>query len=165
MVLLREVKKRMWIHTVSSRPSSVMLVTQQLKHRSPSCLSLWSSALDGWSSALRRPVDSGERFPSLVTVGFIFPWGGGRAIEEPERRNMRERKTDIAERGMSCPPPGLPAHSSGMRHSLPWGVHGLWRDEWSWSFVSLHPAVVLFCFYDQRFSLHEILIRKRKINA
>lgn len=38
-----------------------------------SCLSRWRPALDGWSSALRRPVDSGEKFTSLVTVGFIFP--------------------------------------------------------------------------------------------
>lgn len=101
----------------SSRPSSVMPVTQQLKHRSPSCLSPWRLALNGWSSALRRPVDSGEKFPSLVTVGFIFPQGGGRAIEEPERRNMGERKTDITERGTSRLPPGLPAHSSWTRRS------------------------------------------------
>lgn len=80
---------RMRILRASTRPSSVMPVAQQLKHRSPSRLSRWRPALDGWSSALRRPVDSGEKFTSLVTVGYIFPQQEWRLISQREARDAR----------------------------------------------------------------------------
>lgn len=76
---LCEVKMR--ILGASTRPSAVMPVTQQLKHRSPSCLSRWRPALDGWSSALRRARRLRWEVYFVSHSWFYFSTTGGRVIE------------------------------------------------------------------------------------